>query len=86
MINSVLIATVRYWTAAFFLPRKVIREIERLLRAFLWGSPRKSKVKWFDVCKPKDAGGLGLPNLAHTNNAYSSNTYDSSVKAKNPYG
>lgn len=70
LINSVLLAMVRYWTAAFFLPRKVVKEIESLLRTFLWGSPHKAKIKWLDLCKPKDAGGLGLPNLSRMNNAY----------------
>lgn len=49
---------------------KVIREIERLLRTFLWGSPRKARIKWLDLCKPKEAGGLGIPNLYLTNKAY----------------
>lgn len=70
LIKSVLVAIVRYWTASFFLPRKTLRDIERLLRSFLWGGPRKAKVKWSDLCVPKEAGGLDLPNLTQINNAY----------------
>lgn len=61
---------VRYWTTAFFLPRKVIKEIKSILRSFLWESPKKAKIKWIDLCRPKEAGGLGLPNLSQLNNAY----------------
>lgn len=53
LINSVLIAMIRYWTSTYFLPRKVLREIERILRTFLWGGARKAKVKWKELCKPK---------------------------------
>ena len=45
------------------LPKKV----EKVIRAFLWDgpnlSPRKAKVAWFDICFPKDQGGLGLHPL-----------------------
>lgn len=60
LINSVLLAMVRYWTAAFFLPRKVVKDIECLLRTFLWGSSHKAKIKWLDICKPKDGGVWGF--------------------------
>lgn len=61
---------VRYWTTAYFLPRKVLREIESLLRTFLWGSPKKAKIKWSNLYRPKEAGGLRLPNLSQLNNGY----------------
>ncbi|XP_071728526.1 uncharacterized protein [Rutidosis leptorrhynchoides] len=41
----------------------IIKDIEKILRGFLWcqGDLKKgkAKVKWNDVCVPKDEGGLG---------------------------
>lgn len=70
LINTVLIAISRYWTASLFLPRKIIKEIERILKGFLWRNTRKAKIKWSTICQPKVNGGLGINDLALTNNAY----------------
>lgn len=70
LFNSVLTAICRYWTASFFLPRKIIKEIERILKGFLWGSTRKAKIKWSTICQPKERGGLGIHDLHLTNDAY----------------
>nr|XP_043629984.1 uncharacterized protein LOC122601285 [Erigeron canadensis] len=51
----------------FMLPEGVIKEIEQVLRNFLWsqGSLQKgkSKVAWDVVCFPKNEGGLGIRSL-----------------------
>jgi len=42
----------------------VIREIEQLIRNFLWSgneaNSNKGKVAWCDICYPKEQGGLGI--------------------------
>ncbi|KAL2248085.1 UNVERIFIED_CONTAM: hypothetical protein Sindi_2660800 [Sesamum indicum] len=62
IIKSVLSALSLYWASAFILPKKVISEIEKRLRTFLWKGTTSSgyaKVAWKDVCRPMDEGGLG---------------------------
>lgn len=54
LINTVLIAIIRYWTASLLLPRKTIKEIEKILKGFLWGNTRKAKIKWSIVSQPKE--------------------------------
>ena len=62
-----------YWSSLFILPKKVIREIESILRAFLWsGSELKThsaKIAWDSVCAPKNEGGLGFKSLDIWNRA-----------------
>ncbi|KAL2230718.1 UNVERIFIED_CONTAM: hypothetical protein Sindi_1666200 [Sesamum indicum] len=64
IIKSVLIALSLYWASAFILPKKVINEIEKRLRAFLWKGTTNSgyaKVAWKDICRPKEEGGISVP-------------------------
>lgn len=60
MLNSIL----NLWLSAFRLPNGCIQEIEKLCSAFLWLgtdlNPRKAKMAWEEICKPKREGGLGL--------------------------
>lgn len=67
LINSVLSALPLYFFSFFKAPKKVIKEINRLQRQFLWGGRDEQRkiswVKWDDVCLPKDKGGLGIKNL-----------------------
>lgn len=57
--------------SSFRLPKKCIKEIEKLYLAFLWPGPalnsNKAKLCWDDVCKPKEEGGLGLKSLEEVN-------------------
>ncbi|XP_059659057.1 uncharacterized protein LOC132305432 [Cornus florida] len=73
LIKSVLVSTQVYWSSIFILPKGVFDEINRILMAFLWsGIEMKStnaKIAWMDICKPKEAGGLGIPNLVISNQA-----------------
>lgn len=52
------------------MPRKVIIEVEKVLKNFLWGGTRKVKVKQSNICQPNDKRGLGIPNLTILNDTY----------------
>ncbi|KAL2240827.1 UNVERIFIED_CONTAM: hypothetical protein Sindi_0723900 [Sesamum indicum] len=72
IIKSVLIALSLYWASAFILLKKVINEIEKRLRAFLWKGTTNSgyaKVAWKDICRPKEEGGLGFKDISTLNRA-----------------
>ncbi|KAL2228511.1 UNVERIFIED_CONTAM: hypothetical protein Sindi_1830800 [Sesamum indicum] len=72
IIKSVLSALSLYWASAFILPKKVINEIEKRLRTFLWKGTTSSgyaKVAWKDVCRPTDEGGLGFKDISTLNRA-----------------
>ncbi|KAL2249850.1 UNVERIFIED_CONTAM: hypothetical protein Sindi_2458700 [Sesamum indicum] len=72
IIKSVLIALSLYWASTFILPKKVINEIEKKLRAFLWKGTTNSgyaKVAWKDICRPKEEGGLGFKGISTLNRA-----------------
>ncbi|KAL2246078.1 UNVERIFIED_CONTAM: hypothetical protein Sindi_2876000 [Sesamum indicum] len=72
IIKSVLSALSLYWASAFILPKKVISEIEKRLRTFLWKGTTSSgyaKVAWKDVCRPMDEGGLGFKDISTLNRA-----------------
>ncbi|KAJ9535397.1 hypothetical protein OSB04_un001487 [Centaurea solstitialis] len=57
LINSVLSSISVYWSSMFLLPASVVKEIEKLLRNFLWSSGEairgKAKVAWKVVCLPR---------------------------------
>ncbi|KAL2235456.1 UNVERIFIED_CONTAM: hypothetical protein Sindi_1277800 [Sesamum indicum] len=72
IIKYVLSALSLYWASAFILPKKVINEIEKRLRTFLWKGTTSSgyaKVAWKDVCRPMDEGGLGFKDISTLNRA-----------------
>ena len=56
-----------YWSSIFILPKRVLRDIDDMIRRFVWSGTelKKSgaKVAWHDVCCPKKEGGLGLKVL-----------------------
>ncbi|KAL2248047.1 UNVERIFIED_CONTAM: hypothetical protein Sindi_2657000 [Sesamum indicum] len=72
IIKPVLSALSLYWASAFILPKKVINEIEKRLKTFLWKGTTSSgyaKVAWKDVCRPMDEGGLGFKDISTLNRA-----------------
>ncbi|KAL2226237.1 UNVERIFIED_CONTAM: LINE-1 reverse transcriptase [Sesamum indicum] len=72
IIKSMFSALSLYWASAFILPKKVINEIEKRLRIFLWKGTTSSgyaKVAWKDVCRPTDEGGLGFKDISTLNRA-----------------
>ena len=48
----------------FVLPNTVIKDINKILKGFLWCKgglvKRRAKVAWDNIYKPKDQGGLGI--------------------------
>ncbi|XP_021979653.1 uncharacterized protein LOC110875758 [Helianthus annuus] len=73
LVNSVLAAMYSYWAAVFSLPASIIKNIERIMKDFLWhqGSlgSNKAKVAWKDVCLPKSEGGLDIRKVLDVNKA-----------------
>ncbi|GKD09821.1 hypothetical protein Tco_1189506 [Tanacetum coccineum] len=60
-----------YWASVFILPKLVIKDINKLLKGFLWChgelSKGKAKVAWKSVCMPKNEGVLGIKDLGQWN-------------------
>ncbi|KAM6587484.1 hypothetical protein CsatA_010089 [Cannabis sativa] len=73
LINSVLIAIQAYWSQMMVLPKKVVRAIETVCRAFLWKGQAMfngpGAVAWENICQPKKAGGLGIIKIEEWNKA-----------------
>ena len=73
LIASVLESINVYWASVFLLPKTIVKDINKLLKGFLWNngddSKGSAKVAWSQVCKPKSEGGLGLKNIEVWNKA-----------------
>ena len=71
LIVSILSAMQVYWASVFVLPKAVIKDIDKLLKGFLWCqgelSKGKAKVAWKIICRPKCEGGLGIKELEQWN-------------------
>ncbi|GJV80028.1 RNA-directed DNA polymerase, eukaryota, reverse transcriptase zinc-binding domain protein [Tanacetum coccineum] len=67
LIASILESIHVYWASVFLLPKTVIKDINCVLKKFMWNqgevSRGKANVAWKNVCKPKVMGGLGLKDL-----------------------
>ncbi|GKC82432.1 RNA-directed DNA polymerase, eukaryota, reverse transcriptase zinc-binding domain protein [Tanacetum coccineum] len=63
----------RYLGVPLITKRLVVKEINSILKAFLWSSGEvskgKAKIAWKNVCKQKIHGGLGLKDLIYCNKA-----------------
>lgn len=66
-IISVLSAIPTYPLSCLSLPKTHFHKIEANLRNFLWNNCEESKklalIKWDNICRPKECGGLGIKNL-----------------------
>ncbi|XP_021971338.1 uncharacterized protein LOC110866498 [Helianthus annuus] len=73
LIKSVLSAMYTYWASVFILPMRIVKDLEKRMRRFLWNASSsrstRSKVPWKDVCKPKEEGGLGIRSISEVNKA-----------------
>ncbi|VVA90333.1 unnamed protein product [Arabis nemorensis] len=71
LIATVISGIIGFWTAAFFLPKKVIRKVNSLCSSFLWhGSldgPSSAKVSWSSLSYPKSEAGLGIKSILEWN-------------------
>jgi hypothetical protein len=71
LINSALAAIPLFYLSFMKLPTKVWKKIVSIQMNFLWGGASvKSKiawVNWFDVCRSKEDGGLGVRNIRLVN-------------------
>ncbi|XP_048498159.1 uncharacterized protein LOC125496676 [Beta vulgaris subsp. vulgaris] len=67
LVNSVLLSIHQYWAQMFILPKSVLKEIEKICRAFLWtgewNSSKPGNVAWEHVCLPKQAKGVGFRQI-----------------------
>ncbi|KAM6568714.1 hypothetical protein CsatB_016699 [Cannabis sativa] len=73
LINSVLLTIHTYWSQILVLPKKVVAEIERICRSFLWKGSNNmlgaGAVAWNKVCLSKAEGGIGFLNINTWNKA-----------------
>lgn len=64
-----------YWFNLFRLPKIVQADLDKLRKKFFWGISKKDGIekkkmhllKWSEVCKPKQQGGLGISSLSLRN-------------------
>lgn len=74
ILTQSALATIPVYTMqAMAIPRGTCEEIDRTCRNFLWGDNQESKkmhlVRWEEVCKPREFGGLGLRQARDFNDA-----------------
>nr|GEW14982.1 RNA-directed DNA polymerase, eukaryota, reverse transcriptase zinc-binding domain protein [Tanacetum cinerariifolium] len=71
LIASVLSSMQIYWSSVYMLSCTTIKEIEKLLKGFLWCqgllTSGKAKLAWKRFCMPKDQGGLGIKSVKNWN-------------------
>ncbi|KAJ0683034.1 putative reverse transcriptase zinc-binding domain-containing protein [Helianthus annuus] len=73
LIRSVLESLPTYYFSLYKAPLKVISDLEKIIKKFLWGgSSEVNKINWVAwdrVALPKKAGGLGISKLINVNRA-----------------
>ncbi|XP_022019376.1 uncharacterized protein LOC110919413 [Helianthus annuus] len=71
LINSVLASMYTYWASVFMLLVRIVKELEKTMRRFLWNGGIQgnvcSKVAWSNVCLLKEEGGLGVRSIKDVN-------------------
>ena len=72
-LKSTLSSLLTCFLSLFTIPVAVADRLKHVQRNFLWGSSEEcfkhSLVAWENVCSPLEAGGLGVKNLVHFNQA-----------------
>ncbi|GKB20800.1 RNA-directed DNA polymerase, eukaryota, reverse transcriptase zinc-binding domain protein, partial [Tanacetum coccineum] len=73
LIAAMLESMSVYWASMFKLPKTVVKEVNSILKRFLWSNDDsakgKAKIAWKNVCRPKEYGGLGIKNIESWNEA-----------------
>lgn len=73
LVNSVLMSIHSYWAQITILPKKMLQEVERICRAFLWKGvysyDGSGPVAWSKLCVEKKFGGMGIRNIHIWNKA-----------------
>nr|GEX18988.1 hypothetical protein [Tanacetum cinerariifolium] len=71
LISSVLASIQTYWASVYLIPKTVAKEIDKVMKNFLWShgcsNGGKAKIAWKVVCRPNDQGGLGIKPLRELN-------------------
>ncbi|VFQ95598.1 unnamed protein product [Cuscuta campestris] len=71
LINTVLYGVISFWCRLFIIPNRVMQKIQSICRNFLWGAKAQYTkiplVNWDEICKAKQAGGLGFRDLVSWN-------------------
>ncbi|GKC66612.1 hypothetical protein Tco_1099210 [Tanacetum coccineum] len=79
LIAAVLESISMYWASVFKLPKTVIKEINGILKKYMWSNgdsaKGKAKVAWKKICKPREFGGLGIKDLEKWNATLLDNVY-----------
>ncbi|XP_031120447.1 uncharacterized protein LOC116023586 [Ipomoea triloba] len=74
LVQSSLSTVPTYSMHSMALPVSTCNDINKICRNFLWGHDESSRklhtVSWSEVCKPRDAGGLGLRRARDFNLAF----------------
>ncbi|PKU80480.1 Putative ribonuclease H protein [Dendrobium catenatum] len=64
LIETSLLSMPNFLITHSLVPIRVLHELEKLCRSFLWhksdGSKGMHYVAWSEICKPRSMGGLGL--------------------------
>ncbi|XP_071917289.1 uncharacterized protein [Coffea arabica] len=75
LIQSVLSSMPIHLLAAASPPKGMLMVIEKLFAKFLWGSSNFGDkfhwIRWADLCRPKDEGGVGLRGLKQVYDSFS---------------
>jgi hypothetical protein len=73
LIKSTLSNIPTYYLSLFQVPVRVAKRLEKIQRDFLWGGVgdefKFHLVNWSKICMTTEAGGLGVRNLVHFNQA-----------------
>ena len=73
LIKSMISSILLYYMSLFKMPMSVINIITRIQREFFWGWGHEGRriawVKWENMCKTKEEGGLGIKDLRMFNMA-----------------
>ncbi|XP_062103957.1 uncharacterized protein LOC133815089 [Humulus lupulus] len=71
LINAVLMSIHSYWAQIMILPKRILKEIDAICRAFLWRGMSDNVgpglVAWHTVCNSKTGGGLGFKRVVDWN-------------------